>query len=437
MGSDSSGTELLQLQWNSYSSSWHAALSTLRTTGQFCDLTLVVDDGHLPAHRVVVSSCSPLLSRALAVCHHPHPAVVLRGVNMVQMKGILDFMYMGEARVDQPALESFLKAAEELSVMGLSEAHEESFEQHNVSMDRNGFDASQSNINHPKSKISPSNPLRKSKKVDGEIKSKKTKRKKMKKDCKDSEQQDESVVIPSPDVKQGYESSSPLFKKPKLESNEKYDEGEFAEPEIVFKKGFDESGNQAGFKNAEPPKTSDERNEEITITITPPKKKTNTEDANKSFDSNSDTSIKSGGDQHSTPKRKVSPGGLGPSALPTTSSPSKFSSPNEKTWMTNLPHDRAKLRDIWDTLVASEEIEGEVVYSCLCCEKTFRGKSAKSNAWSHVDHNHTPQIEHKCHMCDFTSKSNDGISRHISKIHKKDQAKKEEQKIEEEMIVLD
>ena len=75
--------------------------------------------------------------------------------------------------------------------------------------------------------------------------------------------------------------------------------------------------------------------------------------------------------------------------------------------------------------------------------KTFKGKSAKSNAWSHVDHNHTPQIEHRCHMCEFTSKSNDGVSRHITKTHKKDQPKKEEELKEEfvyeddDMIVLD
>ena len=107
--------------------------------------------------------------------------------------------------------------------------------------------------------------------------------------------------------------------------------------------------------------------------------------------------------------------------------------------MTNLPQDRARLRDIWDTLVAHEDVQGEVVFSCLCCEKTFKGKSAKSNAWSHVDHNHTPHIEHKCHNCDFTSKSNDGLSRHISKTHKKEQVRKEDLKIleEEEMIILD
>ena len=116
---------LLQLHWNSYSTNWHAALSTLRTTGQYCDLTLVVDDGHLLAHRAVVTSCSPLLAKALAVCHHPHPAVVLKGINMPQMKGLLDFMYMGDTHVEQGAIEAFLRAAEELGVTGLVGIKEE------------------------------------------------------------------------------------------------------------------------------------------------------------------------------------------------------------------------------------------------------------------------------------------------------------------------
>lgn len=125
MGSVYDENTLLNLQWNSYSSCWHTALSSLRTTGQYCDLTLVVDDGHLNAHRIIVSSCSPLLARALSVCHHPHPALVLKGIKVAQMKSILDFMYMGETRVDQASLDSLLHIADELSVLGLTGSSEE------------------------------------------------------------------------------------------------------------------------------------------------------------------------------------------------------------------------------------------------------------------------------------------------------------------------
>ena len=113
-------------------------------------------------------------------------------------------------------------------------------------------------------------------------------------------------------------------------------------------------------------------------------------------------------------KKPISP----PKGPTPPASPDDISSGN-KTIMTNLPEDRVKLRDIWDTMISSpEEIDGETVYSCLSCDKTFKGKYAKSNAWSHVDHNHTPEIEHRCHICNFISKSNEGVSRHITKTHK-------------------
>merc|ERR1719481_315130 len=70
---------------------------------------------------MVLTSCSPILARTLSVCFHPHPAIVLRGVNMAQMKGILDFMYMGEASLEKDLLETFLEVAKDLCIAGLIE----------------------------------------------------------------------------------------------------------------------------------------------------------------------------------------------------------------------------------------------------------------------------------------------------------------------------
>ena len=440
MGSDSTGSSLLHLQWNSYSTCWHTALSTLRTTGQFCDLTLVVDDGHLPAHRVVVTSCSPLLARALAVCHHPHPAVVLRGVNMLQMKGILDFMYMGETRVEQGALETFLKSAEDLCVTGLTGSTEDCSEHE----EKNGIfeDVIIEKTPLKRPNPSPSSASPKSKKVkNDEMKVKKPRQKKPKKDSSPKNQQKDEEKVKSSTLKEGYEETAPTDDVLGVDSPA---DKEVAEPVIVFKKVFspkkncakpDKNGMESPKKqkvNESPIKVSGNGDDEVTVTLTPSKKKVKSKVDNCSGDGPSNSAERN---IFASPKRRSSPAGP-----PQAASPEKYS-PDDGSVMTNLPHDRAKLRDIWDTLVAPEDIEGEIVYSCLCCEKTFKGKSAKSNAWSHVDHNHTPHIEHKCHICDFTSKSNDGVSRHISKSHKKEQAKKEDQKNEgddeEDMIVLD
>lgn len=364
---------------------------------------------------------------------------------MLQMKGILDFMYMGETRVEQEALETFLKSAEELCVTGLTASTEDCGEHE----DKSGIveDVLIEKTPSKRPNPSPSSASPKSKKVKtDEMKLKKPRQKKPKKDSSPKNKQTDEEKVKSSTLKEGYEETSPFLKKPSddAEGGEVPAEKEAPEPVIVFKKVFSpkKNGNKPVKTTMESPQkqkvkespknVSGNGDDELTVTLTP-KKKTKNKDENGSGEGPTNSAEKN---IFASPKHHSSPAGPDPVL-----SPDDYS-PGDRSVMTNLPHDRAKLRDIWDTLVAPDDIEGEIVYSCLCCEKTFKGKSAKSNAWSHVDHNHTPHIEHKCHICEFTSKSNDGISRHISKIHKKEQAKKEEQMIhenndEEDMIVLD
>ena len=100
------------------------------------------------------------------------------------------------------------------------------------------------------------------------------------------------------------------------------------------------------------------------------------------------------------------------------SRPDKFCSLSDMYVMTNLPHDKAKLKDIWDMMLALEDEDGERVYSCLLCDRKFRGRYANNHARSHVDQNHTTHIQHKCHLCHFSSKRNRSLYRHILKLHR-------------------
>lgn len=73
----------------------------------------------------MLASCSSVLLSLLSDCAHPHPMVYLRGLALAHLLPILDFMYRGEARVEQEDLADFLKTAEELGVKGLTEKEEE------------------------------------------------------------------------------------------------------------------------------------------------------------------------------------------------------------------------------------------------------------------------------------------------------------------------
>lgn len=334
-------------------------------------------------------------------------------------------MYMGETKVEQKDISTFLKATEELGVAGLSDAAKE------------GFTGSYVSAKVNEKPIEERHKVKRSKKrsrlhdlTNNLSKAKKDKTDK-KQHCDESTNKTEKLPTAFEDEKnKGHEESVSNFQTEgeKVEVNSNAEE-----PVFVFKKALTPNKLNSDKVSDTSTRASiddrNDRNDDLTITISP-RKKPSEEVVNCSSDRSSE--------KLSPPKHQA--------ASPTNITPSKANigtipSPSTKTVMTNLPQDRAKLRDIWDTLVAPEEVEGESGYCCLCCDKTFKGKSAKSNAWSHVDHNHTNHIEHKCHICDFTGKSNDAVSRHISKNHrkepKKDQEKIEDEESEEDMIVLD
>merc|ERR1712073_92960 len=52
---------------------------------------------------------------------HQHPLLYLRGIKMKELNSIINFMYHGEANVDQANLNLFLSISEELKVKGLTQ----------------------------------------------------------------------------------------------------------------------------------------------------------------------------------------------------------------------------------------------------------------------------------------------------------------------------
>ena len=97
-------------------------LTKLRSDSDFCDATLVCEDGQqVEAHKLVLSMLSPVLENILKRNkQHAHPLVYMRGVNSLDLSALLDFFYFGQARVSIENLESFLSIAQELQVAGLS-----------------------------------------------------------------------------------------------------------------------------------------------------------------------------------------------------------------------------------------------------------------------------------------------------------------------------
>ena len=113
-------SETFCLKWNDFQENVNGTFENLRNSNDFVDVTLACEDGQqVEAHKVILAASSPFFQNLLKKSKHPHPLIFMRGVKSEDLSAILDFLYSGEANVNQENLESFLAIAEELKLQGL------------------------------------------------------------------------------------------------------------------------------------------------------------------------------------------------------------------------------------------------------------------------------------------------------------------------------
>jgi len=112
----------VSLRWHQFSTNLGSTSSLLRERNILTDITFIVEEKQVDAHRFILAASSPMFLSLLHPCSHSHPMVYLRGVSHRDLISLLDFMYKGEVKVEQRYLESFLNTAEDLKVKGLSDS---------------------------------------------------------------------------------------------------------------------------------------------------------------------------------------------------------------------------------------------------------------------------------------------------------------------------
>jgi hypothetical protein len=112
-------SEHFQLRKSRFSCDLSLSLSSLLASSSLCDVTLVFEDGHLAAHKVILAASSSFFSSVFSLNHHKHPLIYLRGIKTVQMKALLDYIYSGATQVVEEDLAEFLAVAEDLKIDGL------------------------------------------------------------------------------------------------------------------------------------------------------------------------------------------------------------------------------------------------------------------------------------------------------------------------------
>jgi len=120
MGGVVLGEETYLLKWNEFNQNLGISMGEMRTFNDFFDVTLACDNAQILAHKVVLGACSPFFRRVLKRNPHTHPLLYLKGIRAVDLESLVNFMYDGEVSVVQTDLETFLGAAEELEIKGLT-----------------------------------------------------------------------------------------------------------------------------------------------------------------------------------------------------------------------------------------------------------------------------------------------------------------------------
>jgi len=118
---ESDDADDLMLRWEDHHKSFFELAEDLCHQEQFIDVTISCGDHNFPAHKLILSVCSPYFKNLFLRNPCKHPIVVLKDVQFKYMKLLLIFMYRGEVAVPQEDLNGLLKTARSLQVRGLSE----------------------------------------------------------------------------------------------------------------------------------------------------------------------------------------------------------------------------------------------------------------------------------------------------------------------------
>ncbi|ROT63621.1 broad-complex, isoform Z5 [Penaeus vannamei] len=87
----------------------------------FADVTLTAEGKSLKAHKAVLSAMSPYFKRVLQNNPSPHPIIIMPlDMQFEDLKGIIDYIYMGEIVVPTENLSSLFKAGRVLQISGLT-----------------------------------------------------------------------------------------------------------------------------------------------------------------------------------------------------------------------------------------------------------------------------------------------------------------------------
>jgi hypothetical protein len=108
--------------WSEFDTNAPETFKQLWEDKDFVNVTLAtMDDVSINAHKIILSSASPLFRRILLQNPHTNPLLYFHNIKSTELRLILKFIYFGQCKVGQGDLINFLAAGRELDINGLTE----------------------------------------------------------------------------------------------------------------------------------------------------------------------------------------------------------------------------------------------------------------------------------------------------------------------------
>ena len=120
-------SEKFSLKWNDFQTTVSNSFKIFRQEEDLFDVTLVSDDEvQMSAHKLILSACSSFFKSILKKNPHSSPLLYLSGVDSINLRYILDYIYQGEVQLSQDHLNPFMEVAKKLKIKGLLSMPDES-----------------------------------------------------------------------------------------------------------------------------------------------------------------------------------------------------------------------------------------------------------------------------------------------------------------------
>ena len=114
----------LNLVWGTFSPHLNDLIRNLYETKRYSDVTLVCDEQQqFKAHQFILSSSSSIFENIFGNNNlsNQSPFIYLRGINHQELKAIIQYIYLGETKIDIERLNEFLKVAKDLNIKDIGD----------------------------------------------------------------------------------------------------------------------------------------------------------------------------------------------------------------------------------------------------------------------------------------------------------------------------